>query len=71
MTNNENKNNENKIENINVKINNFEKRKVPRSPLRMADVFMINKKSFNPNNNLNRNEYRESIDFNNKNIKKK
>ena len=68
MTNNENKNNENKIENINVKINSFEKRKVSRSPLRMADVFMINKKSFNPN--LNKNEYRESIAFNNKNIKK-
>lgn len=35
--------NENKIENINVKINSFEKRKISISPLRMADVFMIKK----------------------------
>jgi len=62
--------NENKIENINVKINSFEKRKISRSPLRMADVFMINKKCSIPNKNLSKNEYKESIAFNNKNFKK-
>lgn len=62
--------NENKIENINVKINSFEKRKISRSPLRMADVFMIKKKCSIPNKKLNKNEYKESIAFNNKNIKK-
>ena len=60
---------ENKIENVNIKINNFEKRNFSRSPLKMADVFMIKKKSLIPYKKKNKNEYKESIAFNNKNIK--
>lgn len=35
--------NENKIENIDVKIYSFEKRKISRFPLTMADIIMIHK----------------------------